>query len=106
MGTEARYHEHVRMEWPSEQSARVAWLVMEKNDKHINSFTPSMVDAMTEAVETISGEIDALVLYGEDEFSFGADLRMVRDSPREMRSAAIDTNSMLASHWRPMDSAC
>lgn len=90
MGTEARYHEHVKMEWPSNHATRVAWLVMEKNDKPINAFTPSMVDAMTEAVETISNEIDALVLYGEEEFSVGADLRIVRDSPREMRSAAID----------------
>jgi 2-(1,2-epoxy-1,2-dihydrophenyl)acetyl-CoA isomerase len=90
METNERYHEHVRVEWPREQAARVAWLVMEKNDKPINSFTPSMVDAMTEAVETVSGKIDALVLYGEEEFSVGADLRMVRDSPREMRSATID----------------
>ena len=90
MGTKERYHDHVRLEWPNNHAARVAWLVMEKNDKPINSFTPSMVDAMTRAVETINGEIDALVLYGEEEFSVGADLRMVRDSPREMRSAAID----------------
>lgn len=89
MGVSERYHDHVRLERPNE-GARVAWLVMEKNDKPINAFTPSMIDAMTEAVETVSGEIDALVLYGEGEFSVGADLRTVWESPREMRSAAID----------------
>lgn len=87
-----RYHDHVRLEWPRPNNpARVAWLVMETNDTPINSFTPSMVDAMTEAVEAVSGEISALVLYGEEEFSVGADLRMVRDAPREMRSAVIDS---------------
>lgn len=89
MNTAERYHDHVRVEWPSE-SARVAWLVMEQNDRPSNSFTASMVDAMTEAVETIEGEIDALVLYGEEQFSVGADLRMVYDAPNEMRPAVID----------------
>ncbi|WP_435077123.1 enoyl-CoA hydratase/isomerase family protein [Halococcus sp. AFM35] len=89
MSTAERYHEHVRVEWPSE-SARVAWLVMESDDRPSNSFTPSMVDAMTEAVETINGEVDAVVLYGEGQFSVGADLGMVRDAPAEMRPAVIN----------------
>lgn len=78
------------MERPDE-SARVAWLVMERNDRPSNSFTASMVDAMTEAVETVADEVDALVLYGEEQFSVGADLRSVRDAPNEMRPAVIDT---------------
>jgi 2-(1,2-epoxy-1,2-dihydrophenyl)acetyl-CoA isomerase len=89
MRTAERYHEHVRVDWPGE-SAGVAWLVMEQNDRPSNSFTASMVDAMTEAVETVSGEVDAVVLYGEDQFSVGADLRAVREAPNEMRPAVID----------------
>ena len=90
MSTAKRYHDHVRVEWPSENS-RVAWLVMEQNDRPSNSFTASMVDAMTEAVETVADEVDALVLYGEGQFSVGADLQTVREAPNEMRPAVIDT---------------
>jgi 2-(1,2-epoxy-1,2-dihydrophenyl)acetyl-CoA isomerase len=89
MSTAERYHEHVRVEWLSE-SARVAWLIMEQNDRPSNSFTASMVDAMTEAVETAGDGVDALVLYGEEQFSVGADLQSVRDAPNEMRPAVID----------------
>lgn len=89
MRSSERYHDHVRVDWLSE-SARVAWLIMEQNDKPSNSFTPSMVDAMTEAVETIGGKVDAVVLCGEEQFSVGADLRTVRDAPTEMRPAVID----------------
>jgi 2-(1,2-epoxy-1,2-dihydrophenyl)acetyl-CoA isomerase len=89
MSTSKRYHDHVRVEWPNESSC-VAWLVMEKNDRPSNSFTASMVDAMTEAVENISREVDAVVLYGDEQFSVGADLRTVHDAPNEMRPAVID----------------
>lgn len=91
MSANTRFHDAVRLERIDGDRARVGWLVMEKGEKPVNSFTPSMVDAMTEGVESVRGDVDALVVYGEEEFSAGADLRAVRDSPREMRPAVIDS---------------
>ncbi|WP_101296802.1 enoyl-CoA hydratase/isomerase family protein [Halegenticoccus soli] len=86
-----RYHEHVRLCYEAENESRVAWLTMERGDKPINAFSPSMVDAMTEAVDAVSGTVRGLVLTGEEEFSVGANLRSFWETPREMRPAAIDS---------------
>lgn len=83
-----RFHERVRIEYGPK--GRIAQLVMENSDMPISVFSSSMVDAMTEAVETVDGDIGCLILCGEDEFSAGADLRDMRNAPTEMRSAKID----------------
>lgn len=83
-----RFHERVRIEYGPK--GRIAQLVMENSDMPISVFSSSMVDTMTEAVETVDGDIGCLILCGEDEFSAGADLRDVRNAPTEMRSAKID----------------
>jgi len=51
----------------------VAWLVMEQG-AGANSFTASTVDAMTEALGAVPEGAGAVVLWGEGEFSVGADL--------------------------------
>lgn len=83
-----RFHERVRIEYGPK--GRIAQLVMENSDMPISVFSSSMVDAMTEAVETVDGDIGCLILCGEDEFSAGTDLRDVRNALTEMRSAKID----------------
>lgn len=82
-----RFHDRVRVSYADDA---VAWLVMEKGDLSMNVFTTSMVDAMTEAVESAQGAVDCLVLRGEEEFSVGADLQAIEEMPREMRPAKID----------------
>ena len=49
-----------------------------------------MVDAMATAVGDYAGQLDVLVLTGEGQFSVGADLRLVYETPKEMRPAIID----------------
>jgi len=84
-----RVHEGVRLEYAADGD--VARLVMERNDAPLNVFTPPQVEAMSEAVEALSGDVGCLVLYGEPEFSAGADLRSVESAPDEMRAAKVDT---------------
>ena len=86
-----RVHERVRVE--RSHDGGVAWLVMEKGDGSINVFTANMVDAMTETVERLDDSVGCLVIRGEEEFSAGADLRDVHDTPSEMRPAKIDATA-------------
>lgn len=83
-----RIHEAVRIEFVD--GGDVARLVMERNDAPINVFAPPQVEAMAEAIDDLAGEVDCLVLYGEPEFSAGADLRSIEDAPAEMRATKID----------------
>ncbi|MDJ1433296.1 enoyl-CoA hydratase/isomerase family protein [Halostagnicola sp. A-GB9-2] len=84
-----RVHESVRIEHIEDES--VARLVLEANETSLNVFHPSSVEALATAVESLSGEVDAIVLYGEPVFSAGADLDEIEQTPQEMRSAKIDT---------------
>lgn len=84
-----RVHDEVRIERAADDG--VARLVMERGDAPVNVFTSPKVEAMTEAVEELSGEADCLVLHGSPEFSAGADLRSIEDAPTEMRSVKINT---------------
>ncbi|WP_121823123.1 enoyl-CoA hydratase/isomerase family protein [Halostella salina] len=84
-----RVHDGVRLEFV--EGGDVARLVMERGDAPLNVFTPPQVEAMSEAVEALAGDVGALVLYGEPEFSGGADLRSVESAPEEMRAAKVDT---------------
>ncbi|MDF9748499.1 enoyl-CoA hydratase/isomerase family protein [Natrinema salsiterrestre] len=84
-----RLHDSVRLEHLEDES--VTRLVMEQGEASMNVFRPSMVEAMATAVESLIGEVDCLVLYGDPVFSAGADLESVRQMPQEMRSAKIDT---------------
>lgn len=87
--TTERVHESVRIERLENES--VARLVLETNRTSLNVFHPSSVEALATAVESLSGEVDALVLHGEPVFSAGADLGEIERTPQEMRSAKIDT---------------
>ncbi len=68
----------------------VATLVMEQGDLPINVFEPSEIEAMATAVESLDSEVGCLVLTGEPDFSAGADLRVIDETPQELRSAKID----------------
>ncbi|SEP00469.1 2-(1,2-epoxy-1,2-dihydrophenyl)acetyl-CoA isomerase [Halogranum amylolyticum] len=94
-----RYHERVVRHVESIDDTRVGKLVMERGDETANSFTPSMVDAMTEAVEETIGDVRSLVLTGEGEFSVGADLRSFEETPREMRPSMIDQTAAASNRF-------
>ncbi len=82
-------HDQVRIEYVKDE--RVARLVMERGDQPLNVFRPSKVEAMAAAIEELDGEVGCLILYGEPEFSAGADLNAIEETPQEMRSAKLDT---------------
>lgn len=82
-----RVHDRVRIEYVN--GGHVARLVMERGDQPLNVFRPSEVEAMASAVEGLSGEVDCLMVYGEPEFSAGADLSAIEEIPQELRSAKI-----------------
>ncbi|ARS89544.1 enoyl-CoA hydratase/isomerase family protein [Natrarchaeobaculum aegyptiacum] len=75
----------------AESGASIARLVMEGSEQSLNAFSPSKVETMATAVESLAGEVDCLVVYGEPVFSVGADLHEIDQKPDEMRSARIDT---------------
>lgn len=83
-----RFHEHVRVDYTHDR--RIAWLVMEKGDRPANVFGPHTLDAMTDAVDSLAGSVECLVVRGEEEFAAGADLRDIYDTPRAMRPAKVD----------------
>ncbi len=82
-----RVHEAVRVEYVE---GGVARLVMEANESSLNIFRPRKIEAMAATVRDLD-EIGCLVLYGEPEFSAGADLDAIERTPQEMRPAKIDT---------------
>ncbi|QHS17727.1 enoyl-CoA hydratase [haloarchaeon 3A1-DGR] len=103
-----RVHEEVRIERldgldgrgeGDERSGRVARLVMERGDRPLNVFRPPKLEAMAAAVEALADEVDCLVVYGEGEFSAGADLEFIREAPTEMRSVTIDTIAAASSRY-------
>lgn len=83
-----RIHERIRLEASHDRS--VAWLVMERGDGPANAFSAPMVDAMAEAVGVLSDWAGCLVLRGQSEFSVGADLAAIRETPAELRPATIE----------------
>lgn len=87
-GDPRRFHDRVRLE--NTYEGTVAWLVMERGGGPANAFDETMVDAMTTAVAEIPNRAGCLVLRGEREFSVGADLRTVYETPVEQRSTVID----------------
>ena len=82
-------HDAIRVEYVADGD--VAQLITERADAPLNVFTPSQVEAMAETVDELAGDVGCLVLYGEPEFSAGADLRSIRKVPEEMRAAKIDS---------------
>lgn len=82
-----RVHDRIRLEFV--EDGRVARLVMERGDRSLNVFRPPEVEAMASAVEALAGEVGCLVVYGEPEFSAGADLTTIEETPQELRSAKI-----------------
>lgn len=82
-----RVHDRIRIEYVKD--GRVARLVMERGDQPLNVFQPPEVEAMASAVEDLSGEVHCLMVYGEPEFSAGADLTAIEETPQELRSAKI-----------------
>lgn len=82
-------HDQVRIEYVKD--GLVARLVMERGEQSLNVFQPSKVEAMARVIEELDGEIGCLILYGEPEFSAGADLYAIEETPQEMRSAKLDT---------------
>lgn len=84
-----RIHDAVRVEHVADGA--VARLIMERADAPLNVFTPSQVETMAETVDELAGDVGCLVLYGEPEFSAGADLRLIEEAPAEMRAAKIDS---------------
>lgn len=83
-----RYHERVRVD--VRQDGAVAWLVMERGGGAANAFDEPMVDAMAAAIDDLPEGAGCLVLRGEEEFSVGADLAMVRETPPTERPATIE----------------
>lgn len=88
MQSEERVHDQVRIGLVDDTD--VGYLVMERGNTPINSFTASKVDGMSDGLEELNGIADCLVLYGEPEFSVGADLRSIQETPEAMRSTRID----------------
>lgn len=86
--TERRFHDRVRLE--SRDGGNVVWLVMERGNGSANAFDASMVDAMTDALEALPEAARCLVLRGEGEFSVGADLAAVRETPESERPATLE----------------
>lgn len=95
MTVEERIHDQIRIEYSTTHS--VACLIMERGDTAANSFTASKVEAMSEALEEINDVADCLILFGEQEFSVGADLRSIHETPESMKPTQID-NIAAASH--------
>lgn len=62
---------------------------MERGDHSLNVFRPPKIEAMASTVEALAGEVDCLIVYGEPEFSAGADLVAIEETPQELRSAKI-----------------
>lgn len=84
-----RYHDRVRLE--TSHDGRVAWLVMERGEGSANAFEVSMVDAMVEALVDLPDRVGCLVLRGDREFSVGADLSVVKETPADLRPATLET---------------
>jgi 2-(1,2-epoxy-1,2-dihydrophenyl)acetyl-CoA isomerase len=82
-----RVHDRIRVEYVGDD--RVARIVMERGDQPLNVFQPPEIEAMASAVEVLAGEVDCLIVYGEPEFSAGADLTAIQETPQELRSAKI-----------------
>lgn len=82
-----RFHDRVRFE--ASHDGTVGWLVMERGEGPANAFDVSMVHAMTEALGALPDSAGCMVLRGEGEFSVGADLATVRDTPPDDRPAVL-----------------
>ncbi|MBV0902910.1 enoyl-CoA hydratase/isomerase family protein [Haloarcula salina] len=96
-GETRRYHEEVYADIDADRG--VAWLVMESDDDGVNSFTATSVDALTDAVTELRSEIDCLVLFGQGNFSVGADLTDVQDTPQELRPPKIDNTAAASNRF-------
>lgn len=92
-----RFHERVRVE--AAREGEIAWVVMEKGDRPANVFTPTVLEAMTEATESVASEVGCVVLRGDEEFAAGADLRDIHETPREMRPAKVDSIASSANRF-------
>jgi len=95
-GETRRYHDSVRVDVDTDTG--VAWLVMEADDD-VNTFTATSVDALTEAVADLRDDVGCLVLYGERNFSFGADLTDVESTPQELRPPKIDNTAAASNRF-------
>lgn len=71
----------------------IFWLVMEPGDEPANVLTSKMLNEMLEAIQSIEDRANCLIVAGEENFSAGADLRKVKNSPSEMRSTIIESFS-------------
>jgi len=96
-GETRRYHDSVRVDIDTDTG--VAWLVMEADDNDVNTFTATSVDALTEAVADLRDDVRCLVLYGERNFSFGADLTDVESTPQELRPPKIDNTAAASNRF-------
>lgn len=94
-----RYHERVVRRVESVDGTRVGRIVMEGKDEGANSFTPSMVDALTEALEETVDDVQSVVVTGEGEFSVGADLRGFKETPHEVRPSLIDQTAAASNRF-------
>ncbi|WP_129116187.1 enoyl-CoA hydratase/isomerase family protein [Halegenticoccus tardaugens] len=94
-----RYHERVVRHVEPVEETRVARVVMERRGEAANSFTPAMVDALTEAVEEAVDDVQSVVLIGEGEFSVGADLRRFKETPPEIRPSLIDQTAAASNRF-------
>jgi len=83
-----RPHPLVRVEHVADEN--VIRIAMEEGEASLNAFRPAKVEAMAKTVESVAGEVDCLVLYGDPVFSAGADLQSIKQAPQEMRSVKID----------------
>ncbi|MBV0925952.1 enoyl-CoA hydratase/isomerase family protein [Halomicroarcula limicola] len=96
-GETRRYHDTVRADVDTDTG--VAWLVMEADENDVNAFTATSVDALTEAVTDLREDVECLVLYGERDFSVGADLIDVQDTPQELRPPKIDNTAAASNRF-------
>jgi len=96
-GETQRYHEDVRAD--VDQNTGVAWLVMEADGDNANTFTATSVDALTDAVTDLKDEVQCLVLYGENDFSVGADLVDIQETPQELRPPKIDNTAAASNRF-------
>ncbi|MBX0325335.1 enoyl-CoA hydratase/isomerase family protein [Halomicroarcula sp. F13] len=72
---------------------------MEADENDVNAFTATSVDALTEAVTDLRDDVRCLVLYGESDFSVGANLADVQNTPQELRPAKIDNTAAASNRF-------
>jgi 2-(1,2-epoxy-1,2-dihydrophenyl)acetyl-CoA isomerase len=96
-GKTRRYHEDVRADIDADTG--VAWLVMEADENDVNAFTATSVDALTEAVTDLRDDVQCFVLYGESDFSVGANLVDIQNTPKELRPSKIDNTAAASNRF-------